>query len=309
MPYEEEVFLEPKTAFDAADCPSFSYDEEGKFTILHLTDIHLDSNPSLQEIKTEVLNFITDTIETEKPDLVIITGDLLYDSVSPVATLQAFVDLMDRLKQNWAFCYGNHDREQISTSVFQNIIESSDYCIFQSGPDWVMGDSNYCITLTKDGQIKQALVLIDSNSYYQGNRGVYSPIYNSQKYFYKWASEGLRVPLFAFFHIPIPEYATLWERRVELSVIGKKGEQVCCPPVNTGFYETSKACKTVAIFCGHDHVNEYYGKLESDGPMLVYGRSLGKLCYGNDKLFGARLITLDAEHETESPMRDIFMYS
>jgi DNA repair exonuclease SbcCD nuclease subunit len=119
MPYEEEVFLEPKTAFDAADCPSFSYDGEGKFTILHLTDIHLDSNPSLQEIKTEVLNFITDTIETEKPDLVIITGDLLYDSVSPVATLQAFVDLMDGLKQNWAFCYGNHDRERISTSVFR----------------------------------------------------------------------------------------------------------------------------------------------------------------------------------------------
>ncbi|MGX8678845.1 MAG: hypothetical protein ACQGQO_07045 [Sphaerochaetaceae bacterium] len=106
---------------------------------------------------------------------------MLYDAVSPVATLQAFVDLMDGLKQNWAFCYGNHDREQISTSVFQNIIESSDYCIFQSGPDWVMGDSNYCITLTKDGQIKQALVLIDSNSYYEGNSEVYSPIYNSQK--------------------------------------------------------------------------------------------------------------------------------
>jgi len=138
----------------------------------------------------------------------------------------------------------------------------------------------------------------------------YTALYTiPRSYFYKWASEGLRVPLFAFFHIPIPEYATLWERRVELGVIGTNGEQVCCPPVNTGFYETSKASKTVAIFCGHDHVNDFfYGKLESDGPLLVYGRSLGKLCYGNDELFGARLITFDAEHETAFSMRDIFMY-
>lgn len=299
MPYEEEVFSEPKTVFNPADCPSFSYDEDEKFTILHLTDVHLDSNPSLEKTKTEVLNFIKNTIETEKPDLVIITGDLLFDSVSPVNTLQAFVDLMDGLKQNWAFCYGNHDREKICTSAFQNIIENSDYCVFQSGPDWVMGDSNYCIALTKDGQVRQALVLMDSNSYYQGNREVYSPIYNSQKYFYKWVSESLSVPLFAFFHIPIPEYKTLWEHREELGVIGTKGEEVCCPPVNTGFYNTAKASGTVAIFCGHDHVNDYYGKLESDGPTLVYGRSLGKLCYGNDELFGARLITLDAEHKTD----------
>ena len=61
--------------------------------------------------------------------------------------------------------------------------------------------------------------------------------------------------------------------------VGRKGEEVCCPRKNTGMFEILKNfANTKAIYCGHDHNNDYKGFYE--GVELVYGRKTGYGCYG-----------------------------
>ena len=74
--------------------------------------------------------------------------------------------------------------------------------------------------------------------------------------------------------------------------VGRKGEDVCCPRKNTNMFEILKnSANTKAIYCGHDHNNDYKGFYE--GVELVYGRKTGYGCYGpKDMQRGATVIKL-----------------
>ena len=60
-----------------------------------------------------------------------------------------------------------------------------------------------------------------------------------------------------------------------------------------------------AIFCGHDHVNDYDGLL--DGVRLDYLRATGYSGYGGEKVKkGATLITLDLKNIGEFEAKSVF---
>lgn len=74
-------------------------------------------------------------------------------------------------------------------------------------------------------------------------------------------------------------------------------ESVCNPRINAGEFELLRANQNVmSVFCGHDHKNDFFGKV--DGIRLGYTPSCGFSSYGPGTDRGGRLITF---HE-DTPM-------
>jgi hypothetical protein len=108
---------------------------------------------------------------------------------------------------------------------------------------------------------------------------------------------GNKVPGLMFFHIPIPEFALMWEHRENHGVVGEKNEDVAAGPFNSGLFGTvMDRGDVLGIFVGHDHVNDFVG--DYFGVKLGYSANVGFGTYGlegddPDRLRGARVIELD----------------
>ena len=90
------------------------------------------------------------------------------------------------------------------------------------------------------------------------------------------ADGGKVLPGFAFIHIPLPEYLTMWSTS---PVYGLRNEQVCCSSVNTGMFSAFKEMNNIfSVTCGHDHNNDFWGDYE--GVRFHFGRKTGHGGYG-----------------------------
>ena len=100
----------------------------------------------------------------------------------------------------------------------------------------------------------------------------------------------------AFQHMALPEYAEVF--RYE-TCYGTRREGYGCPKVNTGFFFAMlQAGHSPSLFVGHDHVNDFYGKLY--GVTLGYGRATGYNTYGaQDFARGGRVFVLN-QNDTAS---------
>ncbi len=68
-------------------------------------------------------------------------------------------------------------------------------------------------------------------------------------------------------HIALPEHLDVWMHEM---CYGVKREGIGCPRVNSGFFSAMlEAGHTKGVFVGHDHVNDYWGRLY--GIALGYG--------------------------------------
>jgi hypothetical protein len=74
------------------------------------------------------------------------------------------------------------------------------------------------------------------------------------------------VPSLAFVHIPAVEFMNLWSWH---PTNGSKAEAVNCPSVNSGLFQSLQNMSVTALYSGHDHNNNYYGRLK--GIRLAYG--------------------------------------
>lgn len=139
----------------------------------------------------------------------------------------------------------------------------------------------------------------------------YGCIDKAQIEWYKQKSEsmthenGTKIQGLGFFHIPIPEFMSVWNYHL---TYGNKGEKVCCPTVNSGAFDQFKPTGNIkGLFCGHDHVNDYGGTYQ--GIELVYGRKTGAGSYGPDGLKGGRVIKLKESLEKDSNVPTISLES
>ena len=87
------------------------------FKVMHLTDIHLGGGIFSVEQDKKALNAVAAMITEEKPDLVIVTGDIHSYFVPWSGTLNnsyahnMFIRLMENLGVYWTVAFGNHDAE------------------------------------------------------------------------------------------------------------------------------------------------------------------------------------------------------
>ena len=212
---------------------------DSDFKVMHLTDIHIGGGFMSKTVDEKALNAVAAMVTKEKPDLVIVTGDIAFPVPYAAGTFnnhsgaKTFANLMESLGVYWDVTFGNHDAEAYSyfdreamAEFYEN--EEYKYCLFQAGPEEVDGYGNHVIEVkNSDGIITQALVLIDSQAYVKDNiiesiKGTYDNIHPNQVQWYegeinrmngenkKVDKKAEAVKSLAFFHIPLVEMLDGW---------------------------------------------------------------------------------------------------
>jgi len=227
---------------------TFTTDDD--FKIMQLTDVHIGAGFLSLKKDAWALNACASMIMYEKPDLVVVTGDIAYPVPFQAGTfdnlraLKLFADLMENLEVYWTLAFGNHDTEIYSfysRTKIAEYFEKTDYnyCLFERGPAQVDGEGNQVINVKNSkGLITQSLIILDSHSYvgndYFGIKWQYDNIHPNQVEWYEQVVTALStqnnavlstlapadvpadtsafttVRSLLFFHIPLTEYADAW---------------------------------------------------------------------------------------------------
>ncbi len=298
----------------------YNFVTDENFKVLQLTDVHIGGGFMSIKKDNMALNAVSAMISEEKPDLVVVTGDIAYPVPFQAGTFnnknsaKLFADLMEQLGVYWCPVFGNHDTEAYSFFSREDIAEvyESDkypHCLFQSGPDDVDGSGNYPVQIkNSDGQITQSLFMIDSHSYvdndYFGIMWKYDAIHENQIEWYentvnmlKDENNGVTPKSLCFFHIPLAEYKTAWDEysgnnmndtdnvKYIYGKAGESGNVVYSSSYNYGFFDKAlELGSTQGFFCGHDHLNNF--SLDYKGIRLTYGYSIDYLAYAGIADFG-----------------------
>ena len=207
------------------------FGDDGKFRILHLTDIHDvepamddDENKAIPECRDkETINVIEKAVERTNPDLVVFGGDNIsgyweeftYNYVQ--STIQRITEPIR--KRNIPLCvvFGNHDGEEGFHTEFQ-MMQYMEYpnCRSNLNDADVYGCGNCCVTIKSSNGEKDAFAiwLMDSNDYQRNSEGglSYDCVHDNQIDWYeKRAAElkkengGNPLPAILFQHIPVQQ--------------------------------------------------------------------------------------------------------
>lgn len=276
--------------------PALHFNKNGKFRIVQFTDTHYISGNDKAE---RALKNVTDIVETEHPDLVIHTGDLIFGKPAKESFQEILKPIADH-RIPFAVTLGNHDEEfGLSRSEVMEFIRTIPGNI-NTPQKPIYGVSNEVLTLTDaQGKVQWAFYLMDSGNQCKDiNRGGYDYLHFDQLAWYRQNSMelsqengGVPVPSLAFMHIPLREYIDgLADTKRMLR--GNLGENPCAQEVNSGMFALSSELKDIkAYFSGHDHDNDYMMKYHD--TFLAYGRYSGGDTVYNDLLpNGCRVIEL-----------------
>ena len=307
-----------------ANKTKLSFGDDGEFRVLCLADLHLARR------QTEgVLANVKKIVEREKPDLIILLGDVVTDAnilnfTEFKTTLGGVVDYFEENNIYWMHVFGNHDselrgspKERLTLEEQQKIYESYPHCLSKEGDKELTGVGNYVIPLYgKDDELKFAIWGMDSGNYltndektalfgdskssYSGiNQGnvQYSFVHYDQIEWYLKVSRMLEkengglVPGLMAMHIPLQETYTAWENRSKLEWTGQKNEYVSAGCHNAGFYEAMRYRGDIkACVFGHDHINDYM--VNYGGIKLCFSSNLSKLTYHQEDMMGARVFVI-----------------
>ena len=218
------------------------------FKILQITDVHIGGGWMCAKKDSMAINAVAAMITAEKPDLVIVTGDIAYPVPFQSGTFnnkppaKIFAQLMETLGVYWTLGFGNHDTEAYSRYTREDISEfyaagDYKYLIYQPGSDDISGFGNQIINVKNSkGLITQSLYILDSHSYTDGDilgiRWKYDNIHQDQ---IDWYADNVRrinaensetakklgadtpsdVKSLLFFHIPLKEYKDAWYEYIE----------------------------------------------------------------------------------------------
>ena len=273
------------------------FNQEGTFKIVQFTDIHLKDGFDAEKDE-RTLALMEQIVVTEKPDLIVYSGDLIAseDVQDGCETMRRAIHSAVKAEIPFAVIYGNHDSEKgVTRAQLQAALSEYEHCIAEAGPEDIHGVGNYVAEIQHSEEDKTAAVLyfFDSGEYAPDHIGGYAWIHPDQVNWYAGQSRQLSaqhdgpLPGLAFLHIPLPEYDAVWHSG---TVAGRKGEEVCSPKINSGLFAAMlEAGDVMGVFAGHDHDNDYVGRLH--GVALGYGRVTGWNTYGELER-GARIITL-----------------
>lgn len=286
------------------------FKENGEFKIVQFTDTHVNLE------KGENLNIFThlqDIIEEEKPDLVVLTGDIVTQN-NPQEGYLLFEKIFTETGTPWVMVFGNHDSENnLPRKKLSDFLQNRPLCLNNDSGE-TDGNSNFVLPLSGEKNKTEALLyFMDSNAY-----STLKPLVkgwgwftNKQVNWYRNKSKnftkvngGSPYPALAFFHIPLPEYELAWKNK-ENQRVGKKRERVCAPEINTGMFAAMLECGDVmGTFAGHDHYNDYI--INYYNIALAYGRA-SKTRNQNRPSLGGRVIVLkEGQRKFDTWIRDLY---
>ena len=171
---QEDVIL-----YSAINIPDFVIEipSERDPVVLQLTDTQIiDGAQSRPEhssgdkityatplIKQYCYDYITEIINATKPDLILLTGDIIYGAYDDNGSaLQAFIAFMEEFQIPWAPVFGNHDNESAMGADWQSEqLEKAEYCLFEQKT--LTGNGNYSVGIKQDGVLKRVFYMLDTN--------------------------------------------------------------------------------------------------------------------------------------------------
>ena len=293
------------------------FNEDGEFKIMQVTDLQ-DGYP----MKVITKNHLKKAIETQNPDLIVLTGDNINTTAGKSATyawaINEFMSIFENYGIPVAIVFGNHDAEGKNSRADQmKVYEKYDCFVGCAGED--MGNytcGTYYVPLyssTDADEMVFNLWMIDSGDYNRENDlGGYAALTKPQIEWYKNAEAALAekngtvVPSFVFQHIVVPEIFDALEvadeetgtcsngdkyYKLPEGATGVLPEYPCPPSYNNGefdaFYENGNV---LGMFFGHDHLNTYV--VDYKGVKLCNTPGTGFASYDGVNA-GVRTITLN----------------
>ena len=280
--------------------------DDGSFKILQLTDMHYTHDDDKDRRAVALAESL---IREEDPDLIMITGDLVFGPDS-LHNLDKALAPVVRSGKPWSFVFGNHDVEFASNrKAFFAELQKRPGCVAYHDEESVDGMGNHVLEIrSREGALCWLIFGLDSGDYNPMTAvGGYGYITENQIAWYRKQMRRYHdahpdFSALAFQHMPLPEHQEVWDYS---RCYGLQREEICCPRINTGlFYAMLREGHMKGLFVGHDHINDYWG--EHFGIALGFGRYSGYNSYGpEDFLRGGRLFLLkDSDpHHFETYLR------
>jgi len=152
--------------------------ESGRDTvILQLTDTQIidagqartmerlgNKTPLTEQAKySSCYRYIEDAIKKTDPDLIIMTGDLIYGEFDDSGEVfKGLISYMESFDIPWAPIFGNHDNESMMGVSWQcEQLEQAENCLFKRNN--LTGNGNYSIGIVQDGELIKTVFMMDSN--------------------------------------------------------------------------------------------------------------------------------------------------
>ena len=228
------------------------YNEDGKvdetpWKVLQFTDLHFGDKMAQNE---NTLYKMLDSIYAEKPDYVVMTGDIIT-SIRGRARAVQLCNIFEKLGIYWTYVLGNHEGDQIlalSRKELIDICASYPHCVLDNSTKYtakdgaeVWGYGNCVVNLLgKDKKVVQSMIFMDSGdaiSDADANRvgvrkGSYDFLKEDQMQWYQEQVEAAvalneNVKTMLFIHIPLVEQnALVYVRQSEYAPKDEKSNRV-----------------------------------------------------------------------------------
>ena len=273
--------------------------------ILQLTDTQIiDSTGTgkwdfwaADKMGVECFDYITEIVNATNPDLILLTGDMIYGMYDNNGTsFEALIELMEGFDIPWAPVFGNHEAESAMGIDWQCAqLEAAENCLFLQRE--LTGNGNYSVGIKQGDQLTRVFFMLDSNgcnspsaesqtnTHLKNNSGFgadqiawYTAAINN----IKAASPETKISL--AFHIPlqamIDSFATYTEGdgtafidRLENKNAGDFGyigsERVSVIDKDYAIWNAIKALGVDSVFAGHMHTHS--ASIVYEGVRLQFG--------------------------------------
>ena len=270
---------EPRFPWDIAR--SFPFRADGTFKLLQFTDTHYIIGDPRSE---RALRAVEEMLDTEKPDLVIHTGDIVFGRPDGPSAEEILRPIALR-GIPFAVALGNHDAQfGTSREAMLELIRAIPGCVNTPVKEGLSGCSNDVITLNGPDGVERVFYLFDSGDAVilkgEEDQHCYDYIRYDQIGWYRAFSQrftrengGVPVPSLAFFHIPLRELEEALEGP-ETDRIGNNCEPPCPSRLNSGLFAQARELGDIEAFVyGHDHDCDYVQRQST--LFHIYGRYSG----------------------------------
>lgn len=290
--------------------------KNGKFKIMQVADTQ-----EIPAVSPDTIRLLAAALDSEKPDLVVFTGDQIKGYSSFFAgekgkknvetTIKTLIKPIEDRNINFTVTFGNHDGQAALNNSEQFEIYKKSPMFVYSQPCEIGDEGTFCLNVSG----KFLIYLFDTHS--KAETAGYSGINARQLKWYEETRDSFELPLpsVAFQHIPTPEYFDVIKRvkrftKGAVRAYGNhKNEFYVLDPENrteSDFMKESPAApyenigeiraflekkEMLAVFVGHDHKNSFVADYK--GIKLCYTQGAGFNVYGPGFERGIRITELN----------------